>query len=205
MSEQREQLTGTETVLNDRTGLQDATVLDFWQWAFSDLRANDVRGILAEWLVAKLLGLDLGVRDSWAAWDLRTPEGVTIEVKTSAYCQTWNQRRPSKIVFSGLRAKTWTPEDGYSDHADYNADLYVFCVHAERDPSRWNALDLDQWRFYLLPREALLALGYKSLSLGTLSSMTPELTAREFRERAFAAIQSALRSRSGSVPEIPPG
>ena len=205
MSERREQLTGTEAMLNDEIGLQDATVLDFWQWAFSDLRANDVRGVLAEWLVAKLLGLDLGIRDSWAAWDLQTPGGITIEVKTSAYCQTWNQQRPSKIVFSGLRARTWTPEAGYSDHPDYNADLYMFCVHVEQDPSRWHALDLAQWRFYLLPRDALVARGYKSLSLGTLSSMTPELTAREFRERAAAAVQSVARSRSAPGPEIPPG
>jgi hypothetical protein len=33
------------------TGL-DATVSDFWRWAFSDLRDNTTRGILAEFLVA---------------------------------------------------------------------------------------------------------------------------------------------------------
>jgi hypothetical protein len=34
------------------TGL-DATVADFWRWAFSDLRNNTTRGILAEFLVAR--------------------------------------------------------------------------------------------------------------------------------------------------------
>jgi len=34
----------------------DATVLDFWRWAMSDLRVNNVRGYLAEFLVAKAVG-----------------------------------------------------------------------------------------------------------------------------------------------------
>ena len=35
----------------------DAQVLDFWRFAMSDLRMNNTRGYLAEFLVARALGL----------------------------------------------------------------------------------------------------------------------------------------------------
>lgn len=83
-------LDGQESVIIDGHPLAKASILDFWQWAFSDLCANNVRGVFAEWLVAKLLDIDLpDARDSWAAWDLQTAEGVTIEVKCGAYVQSW--------------------------------------------------------------------------------------------------------------------
>ncbi|MHB0998540.1 MAG: hypothetical protein ACYC27_04775 [Armatimonadota bacterium] len=100
-------LTGNE-VLTNCPDNQKSTVLDFWKWAFSGLKANNIRGIFAEWMVAKLLGLDVPIRDSWAECDLITPDGIKIEVKTSAYLQVWQQKGLSKISFSGLCGKTET-------------------------------------------------------------------------------------------------
>src|SRR5690242_8346990 len=131
-------LTGAEPLHAPGLPLADATVLDFWRWAFSDLRLNDVRGIFAEWLVARLLGIPLITRQSWAGWDLQTPDGVKIEVKTSAYLQRWYQRAPSKIVFTGLRTKLWDEYTGaYAEAASYKADLYVFCVQTEQIADKW--------------------------------------------------------------------
>src|SRR5436309_971470 len=70
----------------------DANVLDFWRWAFSDLRENTTRGILAEYLVAKAVGDDRGLRSSWDNFDVRATDGTTIEVKCSAFLQSWPQR-----------------------------------------------------------------------------------------------------------------
>jgi hypothetical protein len=55
--------------------LTDASLLDFWRWAFSDLCDDDVKGIFAEWLVVKLMGIPQVRRVSWANSDLITPEG----------------------------------------------------------------------------------------------------------------------------------
>jgi hypothetical protein len=41
----------------DRFAGADATVLDYWRWAFSDLRDNTQRGVLAEFLVALALAV----------------------------------------------------------------------------------------------------------------------------------------------------
>ena len=88
----------------------DANVTDFWAFAMSDLRMNNVRGYLAEFLVAKAVGAS-GGRVEWDAYDVLSPEGIRIEVKSSAHLQVWDQRRLSRIVFTGLRGRTWTPQD----------------------------------------------------------------------------------------------
>ncbi|HPO07781.1 MAG TPA: hypothetical protein PLZ55_03870 [bacterium] len=191
-------LTGNETPRSPDLGLADATVLDFWRWAFSDLCLNNVRGVFAEWLVAKLLGIELQAsRDSWAASDLQTPDGVRIEVKCSAYIQSWEQPHgSSRIVFTGLKGRSWNPETGYSQEPTYNADLYVFCIQIEKEKSKWNALDLNQWRFCLLSRDELVRLNNKTLSLTTLAKTTPEMTAQEFRKAATDLLRNLAVSKS---------
>lgn len=62
----------------------DATVADFWKFALSDLRMNNARGYLAEFLVAKALGLQSVRRVEWDAYDLLL-DGIRVEVKSSAY------------------------------------------------------------------------------------------------------------------------
>lgn len=47
----------------------DASVVDFWRWAFSDLRDNTTRGILAEFLVTKAVGGERGLRIGWDNFD----------------------------------------------------------------------------------------------------------------------------------------
>lgn len=195
-------LTGDETLIGPGMGLDGATVLHFWRWAFSDLRANNLRGIFAEWLVAQLLELNQPVRDPWAAWDLITPEGVSIEIKASAYLQTWSDGRPSLISFSGLKGQTWTLQAGYSGLATYNADLYVFCVQIEKDTDKWNVLDLEQWRFYVLPKEALVQRNYRTITLGALASLTQELTVVEFREKANKMVKALIEARKFEGIEI---
>lgn len=67
-------------------GLDGATVLDFWTWAYSALHENTVRPVLAEYIVGALLRSDRGLRQPWAPFDL-TFEGRGIEVKSSAFVQ----------------------------------------------------------------------------------------------------------------------
>jgi hypothetical protein len=68
----------------------------------SDLIDNITRGRLAEFIVASALGISIdGVRDSWAAWDLTIPDPlIRIEVKSSAYLQSWFQKSYSNVTFA---------------------------------------------------------------------------------------------------------
>lgn len=69
----------------------------------SDLVSNATRCRLAEYIVARALGISTaGVRDEWAAYDLITPDGIRIEVKSAAYLQSWRQTALSKVELSGL-------------------------------------------------------------------------------------------------------
>src|ERR1051326_3774502 len=58
-----------------------ASIEDFWRWAFGDLRDNATRGIFAEWIVARLLNIDLpSTRTNYDAFDLIMPNGQRIEI-----------------------------------------------------------------------------------------------------------------------------
>ena len=84
-------------------------------------------------------------------FDLLTPSGLTIEVKSAAAVQSWQQAVPTPIQFAIGPRQGWDPKTGqYSAQARRWADLYVFCVLDGADP-----LDLDKWQFYVLPRAVL--------------------------------------------------
>lgn len=126
-------------------------LLDFWAWAHSDILTNTERGVLAEFLVAVALGLDLRVpREEWAAFDL-TYRTIGIEVKSASYHQQWSQRKVSTIQFgvSPRYADVSTHVDG--GERKRRAGLYVLCLLAEQERGRLNPLDLDQWRFWVVP------------------------------------------------------
>lgn len=148
-----------------------SVVRDFWAWALSDLRTNTVRPMLAEFLVAQALGAAAKPRIEWDAYDVETPEGVRVEVKSSAYLQAWTQTRPSSIRFGGLNSRTWAPVDGYAAAASYNADVYVFALLTARDHASYDPLDLGQWSFWVLPRRTVEATGQRSLALSRVEKL----------------------------------
>ena len=78
----------------------DFVLLDFWLWAASDLVGNTNRGRLAEFIVARAVGLGRGdVRSEWDVVDVLTPTGTKVEVKSAAYVQSWFQNKLSNIQF----------------------------------------------------------------------------------------------------------
>jgi hypothetical protein len=148
-----------------------AVVRDFWAWVLSDLRTNTVRPMLAEFLVAQAVGAVAQPRIEWDAYDVVTPDGVRIEVKSSAYLQAWTQARPSSIRFGGLNGRTWDAITGYSPAASYNADVYVFAVVTARDHESYEPLDSAQWSFWVLPRATVEATGQRSLTLTRVEAL----------------------------------
>ena len=132
-------------------------LLDYWQWSTSDLVSNVTRGRLAEYIVARALGVPVdGVRDEWAAYDLKTPSGTKVEVKSAAYVQSWFQRALSRVSFLVPKTLAWdAATNRQAKEACRHADVYVFALLAHRDKSTIDALNLDQWRFYALPTSAL--------------------------------------------------
>ena len=115
-------------IYNDK--LLKFSLLDFWRWSVSDILSNATRGRLAEFIVAKASNIDIKqIRDEWGAYDLETPGGIKIEVKSAAYLQSWDQKKLSNIIFSTKLSKPWDwQSDKRSNVAIRSADVYVFCL-----------------------------------------------------------------------------
>lgn len=186
-------LTGSEPI--DGTG---AALRDLWAWSMSDLRANTVRSVLAEFLVARAVGAARKPRIEWDAHDVLTPEGIRLEVKSGAHLQTWEQSQLSTVVFGGLSARTWSPTDGYSTANSYNADAYVFAVLTATDHDEYDALDIAQWSFWVLPVSVVAGTGQRSMRLSRVEALAgPAVpyTALAQRIRDVAAVQKETAGR----------
>ena len=136
-------------------GCPGATLGDYWRWSSSSVLDNTERGIVAEFLVANALGLTDKPRVEWGSYDLKTPAGMKIEIKSSAYLQSWRQKQLSKIDFRIARTKeAWNPDTGVSqahDPPQRIADIYVFCLLKHKDKPTVDPLDTEQWEFYAVP------------------------------------------------------
>ena len=170
---------------------------EFWQWAYSDFLSNSLRGVLAEFIVAKALHCDDNPRTEWDAYDLKTADGLRIEVKSSAYLQTWAQKKPSMVKFDIAKKLSWFSETNETSTVPARpADIYVFCIFSETDRATANPLNLDQW-FFIIASAALLDAkfgGQKSISLSTLEQ-------HGLKRLAFSEIQSHV-ARLAPNPQL---
>ena len=176
---------------------RDFDVLDYWRWATSDLISNATRGILAEYIVARAVGVSTtDVRDEWAAYDLETPDGIKLEVKSAAYIQSWWQARLSDIRFGTKKTLPWNAETNtFGTEPTRDADIYVFALLAHKHHHTIDPLDLDQWTFYVLPTAQLEERkgSQSSISLSALTELTAPVPFDELRGAVYKAHASCDR------------
>lgn len=157
----------------------DIQLKDFWSWNQSDVLNNVLRGVLAEYIVAKAIDAMNPIRIEWDAYDLITEEGIKVEVKSSAYLQSWRQVSPSKIIFDIKPTKAWNSETNEMDsETKRQSDVYVFCLLKNKDRVTIDPLKIDQWEFYVLSTERLNAEkgAQKSIGLSSLLKLKPMIT-----------------------------
>lgn len=152
------------------------TIGEFWAWNQSDLVENRNRGILAEFIVMKALGIKSEQRLEWDDHDLKTKNGVMIEVKSAAYIQSWKQKDYSRISFDISPKKSLLDDNNYSNSTMRHADVYVFCVLKHKDQESINPMDVSQWDFYLIKTSILdEKLGnQKTITLSSLKNLNPK-------------------------------
>lgn len=102
-----ELLNGNEkfTLDGNDTGI---SVSEFWSWAYSDLLNNTLRGVLAEFLVKKSFSFYPPreiLRTDWTPYDLASPSGRRIEVKSAAYLQSWTEDYFSHIILTSHQSE----------------------------------------------------------------------------------------------------
>ena len=185
-----ELLTGKEEFTLHGAGI-GISVLDYWAWSCSDLYDNTMRGVMAEFLVYSSIGFTLPIsqtRTNWLPYDVTSPTGRRIEVKSAAYIQSWTPEDVySKISFDIAKKVAWDG-DHYASKSERNCDLYVFCVFTAltRDIS---VLNLDYWDFYVLPTSVLneKVPEQKHIALSSLLKLEPVKT-------DFAGLGSVIES-----------
>jgi hypothetical protein len=182
---------GTEPLHADGESLE-VCVLDFWRWSASDLLSNATRGRFAEFIIAKALGVPLDeVRDEWGAFDLLTPEGIKVEVKSSGYIQSWFQKKPTAISYGVPKTRAWNPDTNLQDpEARRQADVYVFALLAHMDHTTIDPLNVKQWVFFVLPTGALdqRERSQHSITLKSLEALSEgRVTFEELRAKVLLA------------------
>ncbi len=131
----------------------------FHAWALpAAMTSPTARGLLAEYLVRRAVGETTQPAEDWHYVDIECKNGLTIEVKCSAYLQPRKDNTLVKIrspKFSISQKKgawcnrewNWKPPP---ESPKRWADIYVLCLECETDPERYAPLDLSQWEFFVI-------------------------------------------------------
>lgn len=187
----KERKSGSER-FSFKENISGFSLLEFWQWSVSDLVSNASRGILAEYIVAKALGVADDLRQEWGAFDLLLKDGTKIEVKSSAYVQSWYQREYSSIRFGIQKTREWDAiTNRQSEELKRQADIYIFSVLGHKIQHTLNPLALEQWTFYILPTSELdlHMKDRKGITLNKLKQLKPiRADFRNLKEKVQLAI-----------------
>lgn len=150
------------------------TVGDFWRWAYSDILCNRNRSIFAEFIVASALGVADTPRVEWDEADM-IYRGKKIEVKSSAFVQSWEQRTLSRLVFD-ISKRIWNNGTDQSNTSKRRvADCYIFCMYLETESVKANVLNLSKWHFHIATTEKINEVfgDQKSIGHSSLLSISP--------------------------------
>ncbi|GLB65552.1 hypothetical protein NCCP2495_34350 [Dietzia sp. NCCP-2495] len=186
-------MTGDEPLTAGGNNLPGGPVIDFWRWSMSSLLDNTVRGLFAEYLVARALAVaSNAVRVEWDAVDIVTESGLRVEVKSVSFLQSWAQTRASTPTVSIPETRAWDAHTGqHNPEYRRQADVYVVCVLDVTDVADLDPLNLDRWRFLVVPTHVLNTQvpGQKSIVLHRLAALpgVTECTYTELRETVEAA------------------
>lgn len=203
--------TGNEHLLCEDSQLP-FTMLNFWQWAYSNILHNMQRGTFAEYIVkCALESGGVATRQETGTglepYDLEGPiipstgNVARVEVKSAAFVQAWDIKHPERANFSIAPAKIPDKTGDYPRLAgrQRNNDLYVFTLYTATDKDK-NILDLSLWEFYVLPTYKIESderlWKQKTISLKTVKQLCPTLS--------FDMLCDAIIESCNSIPENAP-
>lgn len=107
------------------------------------------------------------VRIGWDNFDAQAPDGTRIEVKCSAFLQSWAQKRHSELVFGRLSAREFdAARNEYSVDPRVRADVFVFAVQTQRDPAAYDVLDISCWEFWVASASTIRQQAGKTVGIG---------------------------------------
>ena len=110
---------------------------------------------IAEFLVAKALGLVVPQNcNGWTLWDILY-NGVKIEIKSTAYYHSWrSDGKVSNRRSFGITKAYSKYQDSTSEYKRQN-DIYIFCLNTGNTKEESNPLHLENWQFYVVPTKVI--------------------------------------------------
>ena len=126
------------------------SVLDFWRFCYGALAGQSP--MIAEFLVAKALGIEKAENVMiWTAYDM-TYRNMRIEVKSTEYVHPWNEESISKVRSFSIAPSynnSWGNDVG--NKLSRQNDVYVFCLNTNQEIKNPKPLIIDFWEFYVVP------------------------------------------------------
>lgn len=148
--------------------------LDFWRFHYSNI--YDLQDKIAEFIVAKALGVNEAQNDQyWTLWDV-SYRNKRIEVKETSYYHSFNQEgKVSKQRIFGITKANGSYDPTKSGNTDFcrQNDIYVFCLNIGDTKETSNPLNLNNWEFYIIPTAIINEKcgNNKSISLGRIKNL----------------------------------
>jgi hypothetical protein len=146
-----------------------------------------VTNVLRGQVVEAMIALALEPHWTWcsadyASWDFERPDGVRLEVKQSAYRQSWETSFSAKVRPSFDVAKRKTQWDGetYIETNRRAAHIYVLAYHDRRDDAA-DHRDPRQWEFFVLPSSIIPPVA--RIALGSVRRLTDSVLINELADR----------------------
>ena len=167
------------------------SLVDFWRFKYSNI--YDIQGAIAEFIVAKALGLNTASNtEYWTLWDINYC-GLRIEVKETSYYHPWNKdgkvssARSFGITKANSRyAESATGElkEGEENFYERQNDIYVFCLNTGNTREESNPLNLDNWLFYVIPTKIINEKcgDHKTISLNRVKKLASPIRYSELKK-----------------------
>lgn len=124
------------------------TALDYWRFQFSNVW--DAQEEVAEFIVAKALGMDLPFnKNGWTSCDIMY-NGKRVEIIASAYFHSWRgDGKVSKTRNFGI-PKAFGQHNVYTAEAERKNDVYVFCLNLGDGFENSDPFEMSHWEFYVV-------------------------------------------------------
>ncbi|MBF0436320.1 MAG: hypothetical protein HQL77_13225 [Magnetococcales bacterium] len=92
------------------------------------------------------------------------------------YLQAWESKE-TVPTFKGLRGMALTEDKSlYQGESKVRADVFVFCVHIERNPEFYDPLLIDAWEFYVVPADVIDKTNQKTIRLSRVQKMADSVS-----------------------------
>lgn len=168
------------------------SAVDYWQFQFSNVW--DLYEEVAEFIVAKALGLDMPFnKNGWTPFDILY-NGKRVEVKATAYYHSWRGDNKYSLQRSFSIAETVGQHNEKKDIPERQNDVYIFCLNTGKTRTEADPFEMSHWEFYVVPTSVINREcgNNKSISLGRLRDITKEQGKVPYNQLK-SAIDKALR------------